>query len=57
MSSDIFEKLKQIWKCLYLLAEELSGNVGGFFAHFSLVTDLYTFVARWIFPSWSLPYF
>ncbi|NLL22129.1 MAG: FtsW/RodA/SpoVE family cell cycle protein [Firmicutes bacterium] len=57
MSSDIFEKLKQIWKCLYLLAEELSGNVGGFFAHFSLVTDLYTFVARWIFPVLAIAIF
>ena len=57
MSSVFLERLKQLWKCFYLLAEELSGGAGGFIAHFELITVLYTFAVRWVFPVLAITIF
>ncbi len=45
-----WENVRQLMDRVLVRAADISGNMGSFFSHYEMLTEIYTMVARWIFP-------
>ena len=45
-----WENVRQLMDRVLVRAADISGNMGSFFSHYEMLTEIYTMLARWIFP-------